>query len=123
MKNQIHARMGPLNVAGQARGLSSPAPAGSVSFLSGACVVEPTLSIAYVRIHRHFEHQPIVYAVPAAANRMPYFPQGSVDPHFLQRICQPGALSSGFMSVSSANVTHEPRGVARQYGPIVQPIL
>jgi len=28
--------------------------------------------------------------------RMPYFPQGSVNPHFKQRICQPGALSSGF---------------------------
>jgi hypothetical protein len=65
-----------------------------------------TRSMACVRTRRHLAHQPMVYAVPAACFRIPYLPHGSVSPHFRHRICQPGALSSGFIVISSSN--HSP---------------
>lgn len=66
--------------------------------------------MACVRIQRHFEHQPMVYAVPAACFRIPYLPHGSVSPHFRQRTCQPGALCSGFIIISSSNAHIEGSG-------------
>src|SRR6476646_8520333 len=41
-------------------------------------------------------HRPKTLLLPTAFKRMPYFPQCSVNPHFRQRIRQPGALFSQF---------------------------
>jgi hypothetical protein len=48
--------------------------------------------------------RPMVYFFhDQAPSRIPYFPQGSVNPHRVQRTCQPGARSSGFITVSQPN--------------------
>ena len=58
------------------------------------------LSMTWNRSQRHRRQNPMVHAVPAAARRMPYLPNGSVNPHLRQRICQPGALDSQCCSSS-----------------------
>lgn len=65
-------------------------------------------SITCQRSHRHCRHQPNVRGRPAPPCLMPYFPHGSVNPHFKQRITQPGARRSYSSRVSDGLLTPTP---------------